>query len=53
LGWGPAVGQPVGRTDWVLEEKLGEGGFGEVWVGRHRKRFIREVPVWSYEGQGV
>ena len=23
------------NTKWALEEKLGEGGFGEVWLGRH------------------
>jgi serine/threonine protein kinase len=37
LGWRPAVGQAVPNTPWVLEEKLGEGGFGEVWRGRHRQ----------------
>ncbi len=36
LGWRPAVGQLVPNTKWVLEEKLGEGGFGEVWMGRNQ-----------------
>jgi serine/threonine protein kinase/class 3 adenylate cyclase/outer membrane protein assembly factor BamB len=36
LGWRPAVEQIVPGTQWVLEEKLGEGGFGEVWRARHR-----------------
>lgn len=35
LGWRPALGQIVPGTQWVLDEKLGEGGFGEVWLGRH------------------
>lgn len=37
LGWRPAVGQGIpGRHHWLLEERLGEGGFGEVWLARHK-----------------
>ncbi len=43
LGWRPAVGQLVPNTPWVLERNLGEGGFGEVWVGRHPKLGERRV----------
>jgi WD40 repeat protein/serine/threonine protein kinase/class 3 adenylate cyclase len=43
LGWRPALDQSVPNTPWVLEGKLGEGGFGEVWVGRHRKLKERRV----------
>ncbi|MCZ6816750.1 MAG: protein kinase, partial [Planctomycetota bacterium] len=36
LGKRPAVGQRIsGRDKWKLERKIGEGGFGEVWVARH------------------
>jgi len=35
--WRPAAGLEVPATPWVLEEKLGAGGFGEVWLGRHRR----------------
>ena len=37
LGWRPAVEQMVPHTQWVLEGKLGEGGFGEVWRARHAR----------------
>lgn len=36
LGWRPAAGQTIPRRpNWVLEERLGAGGFGEVWQVRH------------------
>ncbi|HEV8542283.1 MAG TPA: protein kinase, partial [Verrucomicrobiae bacterium] len=35
LGWRPAAGQTVPNSKWVLAEKIGEGAFGEVWLGRH------------------
>lgn len=38
LGWRPAVALEIpGRPGWVLERKLGDGGFGEVWLGIHRQ----------------
>lgn len=38
LGWRPAAGREVpGRTGWFVDRKLGEGGFGEVWLARHKK----------------
>jgi class 3 adenylate cyclase/tetratricopeptide (TPR) repeat protein len=41
LGWRPAVDQAVPGTGWTLEKKIGEGGFGEVWLG-HDKRLDRK-----------
>ncbi len=43
--WRPAAGQEIpGQSGWILEEKLGTGGFGEVWLGvqkqtRHKRAF--------------
>jgi WD40 repeat protein/serine/threonine protein kinase len=36
LGWRPATGQEIPTAPgWILQEKLGAGGFGEVWKGIH------------------
>ena len=44
LGWRPGPGLDIpGRPGWVLESKLGEGGFGEVWLGKHSKFPERRV----------
>jgi serine/threonine protein kinase/class 3 adenylate cyclase len=45
-GWRPAVAQLVPRTHWILGEKLGEGGFGEVWVARHQT--LKEDRVFKF-----
>ena len=46
LGWRPAVEQMVPGTEWALEKKLGEGGFGEVWLARHRR--TKEQRVFKF-----
>jgi serine/threonine protein kinase/class 3 adenylate cyclase/dienelactone hydrolase len=53
LGWRPAVGQGVPNTGWVLEKKLGEGGFGEVWLGRHQHTKERRVFKFCFRADRV
>jgi serine/threonine-protein kinase len=47
------VGQTVPNTRWVLEEKLGEGGFGEVWLGRHEAMKERRVFKFCFRADRV
>jgi WD40 repeat protein/serine/threonine protein kinase/class 3 adenylate cyclase len=53
LGWRAALDQAVPNTPWVLEEKLGQGGFGEVWVARHRKLKERRVFKFCFQADRV
>ncbi|HSL82997.1 MAG TPA: protein kinase, partial [Thermoanaerobaculia bacterium] len=49
LGWRPAPGLEVPRRPhWRLLEKLGEGGFGEVWRGAHEKTGESRVFKFCY-----
>lgn len=49
-GWRPAPGQDIPRREsWSLVEKLGEGGFGEVWLARHKKTHDRLVFKFCFE----
>jgi serine/threonine-protein kinase len=50
LGWRPAVGLEVpGRAPWLLERRLGAGGFGEVWLARHKKLGTRRVFKFCFD----
>ncbi len=53
VGWRPAVGQVVPSTRWRLETKLGEGGFGEVWLGRHQHTKERRVFKFCFQAERV
>ncbi len=52
LGWRPAAGVPLpGRRHWLMREKVGEGGFGEVWLASHDKTSERRVFKFCYEAE--
>ncbi len=52
LGWRPAVGLEIpGRTGWLLTERLGAGGFGEVWTGEHAKLHQRRAFKFCFDDE--
>jgi serine/threonine-protein kinase len=52
LGWRPAAGLGVpGRSHWALLERLGEGGFGEVWLAEHDKTKEKRVFKFCFEAE--
>ncbi|MBN1918615.1 MAG: tetratricopeptide repeat protein [Verrucomicrobia bacterium] len=53
LGWRPGVGVVVPSTDWELSEKLGEGEFGEVWLGHNRTTGERQVYKFCFKRERV
>ncbi|MCH8823933.1 MAG: tetratricopeptide repeat protein [Planctomycetes bacterium] len=50
LGWRPAMGLDIPhRTGWRLERKIGEGGFGEVWLAVHKRTKNRRVFKFCFD----
>ena len=50
LGWRPAANQKIPtRPHWYLEQRLGAGGFGEVWTATHCATGERRVFKFCYE----
>lgn len=54
LGWRPATGLEMrNRPLWIIRDKLGEGGFGEVWLAEHSKTRTRRVFKFCFDPQRV
>lgn len=54
LGWRPAPGEAVpGRREWILVQKLGKGGYGEVWLTRNPFTGERRVFKFCFEPDRV
>ena len=50
LGWRPAPGLEIPRrAGWIVARKLGEGGFGEVWLAENRKTMERRVFKFCFD----
>ena len=50
LGWRPAAGLEIPRRQgWTLEMKLGEGGFGDVWLARHERSEDRRAFKFCFD----
>jgi len=50
LGWRPATGLEVPtRPGWKLDKRIGEGGFGEVWLGTHEKTRVHRAFKFCFD----
>ena len=50
LGWRPAVGRPMEKQEhWSISQKLGEGGFGEVWLAEQKKTGAKRVYKFCFD----
>ena len=50
LGWRPATGLDIPqRANWLLANKLGEGGFGEVWLATHKNTGEQRVFKFCFQ----
>ncbi len=52
LGWRPGAGLPIPRHEkWVITEKLGQGGFGEVWLATHADTKNQRVFKFCFDAE--
>ena len=52
LGWRPGPGLEIPRrAGWLLEKRLGEGGFGEVWLAIQRSTAEPRVFKFCYDAE--
>lgn len=50
LGWRPATGLDIPqRANWILANKLGGGGFGEVWLATHKNTGEQRVFKFCFQ----
>jgi len=53
-GWRPALALTVPRLDhWALTRKLGEGGFGEIWLATNNRTGDRRVFKFCFDADRV
>jgi class 3 adenylate cyclase/tetratricopeptide (TPR) repeat protein len=54
LGWRPAPGLEIpGRPGWKVDQKLGVGGFGEVWLAQHQRSQDQRVFKFCFDAERV
>ncbi|MGK0185628.1 MAG: serine/threonine protein kinase/WD40 repeat protein/class 3 adenylate cyclase [Verrucomicrobiales bacterium] len=50
LGWRPGAGLAIPRReDWIIEKKIGDGGFGEVWLAANSKGRMQRVFKFCFD----
>ncbi len=50
LGWRPSPGTIIPhRPDWTLQQTIGSGGFGEVWVAQHQRTRERRAFKFCFD----